>query len=55
MLAGVANLVACLDGQATPMCTGVDGVRAVEMFEAVRASADRGGARVVPGIKEIVR
>ncbi len=55
MLTGVANLIACLEGTTTPLCTGDDGVRAVEMFEAVRASADRGGARIVPGMKEIAR
>ena len=55
MLAGVANLIACLEGRAAPLCTGVDGVRAVEMFEAVRASADRGGERIVPGKEEIPR
>lgn len=55
MLAGVANLIACLDRNATPLCTGVDGVRAVEMFEAVRASADRGGQRTVPGMEAITR
>ena len=55
MLAGVANLIACLERRATPLCTGVDGVRSVEMFEAVKASADRGGERIVPGAREITR
>jgi predicted dehydrogenase len=55
MLAGVANLIACLERKATPLCTGVDGLRAVEIFDAVRASAERGGERTVPGIKEIAR
>lgn len=55
MLAGVANLIACLERKATPLCTGMDGLRAVEMFEAVKASADRGGERIAPGAQEIAR
>ena len=55
MLAGVANLIACLEHKATPLCGGVDGLRAVEIFEAVKASADRGGERIAPGAQEITR
>jgi UDP-N-acetylglucosamine 3-dehydrogenase len=53
MLAGVANLVACLEQTAAPLSSGMDGVRAVEMFEAVKASAARDGERIVPGAEEI--
>jgi predicted dehydrogenase len=55
MIAGVAHLVACLEGKATPLCGGLDGARAVEMFEAVKASADRGGERIVLGAQEVSR
>jgi predicted dehydrogenase len=55
MIAGVTHLVACLEGRATPLCGGLDGARAVEMFEAVKASANRGGERVAPGRQEISR
>jgi predicted dehydrogenase len=48
MLAGVANLIACVERTATPLASGMDGVRAVEMFEAVTASAASDGARIVP-------
>ncbi len=55
MLAGVANLIAALEGRAAPLCTGVDGLRAVEIFEAINASADAGGARVALGRQEHTR
>ena len=55
MMAGVAHVIACLEHKATPLCSGMDGFRAVEIFEAVKASADRGGARIVPGAQEITR
>jgi predicted dehydrogenase len=55
MLAGVANLIACLENKAAPLCGGVDGLRAVEIFEAVKASADRDGARIATGAQEIKR
>jgi len=55
MLAGVANLIACLEHKSAPLCGGVDGWRAVEIFEAIRASADRGGERIALGAQEITR
>jgi predicted dehydrogenase len=55
MIAGVTHLVACVEGRATPLCSGLDGLRAVEMFEAVKASAARDGERTVPGAQEISR
>lgn len=55
MIAGVTHLVDCLEGVARPLCGGMDGVRAVEMFEAVKSSASRDGARIAPGAQEIRR
>jgi predicted dehydrogenase len=55
MLAGVSHLIACLEHKAKPLCGGLDGLRAVEIFEAVKASAERGGERIVPGGQEITR
>jgi predicted dehydrogenase len=55
MLAGVSHLIACLEHKAMPLCSGLDGLRAVEMFEAVKASAARDGERIVPGAQEITR
>jgi predicted dehydrogenase len=46
MLDSIAHLVACAEGTAAPLCSGLDGLRAVEIIEAITASADRDGQRV---------
>ncbi len=46
MLDSVAHLVACLEGTASPLCSGQDGLRAVEIIQALTASAGHGGQRI---------
>jgi predicted dehydrogenase len=46
LVAGISNLVACLDGRAEPLCTGIDGLRAIEIIEALMRSSVDGGRRI---------
>lgn len=46
LLATTEHIAACLDGEATPCSTGVDGRKALELILALRQSAERGGETV---------
>ncbi|TWT40406.1 putative oxidoreductase YhhX [Phycisphaerae bacterium RAS1] len=46
LLATMDHIAACLDGQATPCSTGVDGRMALELILALKESADHGGRTI---------
>ena len=46
MLQGVRHLVECLTANATPLCSGEDGRKALEIVCALRESAAEGGRRI---------
>lgn len=47
MLAGAAHIIACLDGAEQALSTGVDGLAALELIDALLASAAADGERVM--------
>ena len=52
MLQGVSHLLECLEQGKTPICSGQDGRRSLEIVCALRTSADGDGLRVALPLKE---
>jgi predicted dehydrogenase len=46
MVDSITHVLDCLAGRATPLCSGVDGLRSIEIIEAITASARSGRGRV---------
>lgn len=46
MVDSITHLLDCLERRATPLCSGLDGLRSIEIIEAITASARSGRGRI---------